>query len=174
MHFDLVLGFLHCVQVMSTFRLSTMCNKYRVLMVTNIFPFFSLPSYPLPLSPECCPAFAFWLHDTRWWWCYATWLLAAINSMPNWSATCCYGSHSATLFCMFAYMIFHRKFPWCTVQCQLLCLQPQHLPQVSPSLQQPQPTRFANLQLPFLRTTLNQCLITTHSRFIWHSCWHTK
>ncbi|XP_010003019.1 PREDICTED: muscleblind-like protein 1 isoform X2 [Chaetura pelagica] len=31
-------------------------------------------------------------------------------------------------------------FPWCTVLRQPLCLQQQHLPQVFPSLQQPQPT----------------------------------
>ncbi|KYO33980.1 hypothetical protein Y1Q_0024580 [Alligator mississippiensis] len=34
------------------------------------------------------------------------------------------------------------RFPWCTVLRQPLCLQQQHLPQVFPSLQQPQPTRY--------------------------------
>lgn len=49
-----------------------------------------------------------------------------------------------------------RKFPWCTVLRQPLCPQQQHLPQVFPSLQQPQPTRFANLQLCFLKTNSNR------------------
>ncbi|OPJ85444.1 hypothetical protein AV530_001673 [Patagioenas fasciata monilis] len=37
---------------------------------------------------------------------------------------------------------FSHQFPWCTVLRQPLCLQQQHLPQVFPSLQQPQPTRY--------------------------------
>lgn len=138
-----------------SYKCSFMCNEYIVLMVTNIFPFFF--SFVPPFSSfflECWPAFALSLHATMW-------LHAAINTLTNCSAICCYGSHSATLFCMFADMIFIRKFPCCTVQRQLLCLQQQHLPQVFPSLQQPQPTRFANLQLPFLRTTLNQCCVIT-------------
>ncbi|CAI5775724.1 1 isoform X3 [Podarcis lilfordi] len=36
---------------------------------------------------------------------------------------------------------FHQ-FPWCTAVRPPLCLQQQHLPQASPSLQQPQPTRY--------------------------------
>lgn len=123
--------------------------------------FFSLSSHPFPSFPwnahlllhfDCMPLSGDDVTPRGFY--------AAINTLPNCSATCCYGSHSATLFCMFAYMISLRKFPWCTVQ-RLLCLQQQHLPQVFPSLQQPQPTRFANLQLPFLRTTLNQCFVIT-------------
>ena len=121
-------------------------------MVTSFFsPFFSLssPSPPLLGMLSC---FALWLHVTRWWWCPVTWLTAVINTMPNYLLHVAMVSillHSSVCLLMWFSL---RKFPWCTVLRQPLCPQQQHLPQVFPSLQPPQPTRFAHLQLCFLRT----------------------
>lgn len=73
------------------------------------FPFFFSLSSPSPFSPGMLSRFALWLHVTRWWWYPVTWLIAVINAqlLPP----CCHGFHIATLFCVFAYMIFPPKVP---------------------------------------------------------------
>lgn len=81
------------------------------LMVTSIFPFFSSFISLSPLLPGMLSCFALWLHVTRWQWCLVTWLIAMINTMLNYSITCCHGSPTATLFCMLAYVIFLPKVP---------------------------------------------------------------
>lgn len=122
-------------------------------MVTSFFfPFFFLFHLPSPSLLGMLSCFALWLHVTRWWWCPVTWLIAVINTMPNYLLHVAMVSillHSSV--CLLIWFSL-RKFPWCTVLRQPLCPQQQHLPQVFPSLQQPQPTRFANLQLCFLKT----------------------
>lgn len=144
------------------------CVDFPDLMVTSIFPFFFSPVCP-PSLLECCPA----LHcgcmsragNDVWgfllWW-------PMLNDPP----TCRSGPillHSSV--CLLIWFSF-RKFPWCTVLRQPLCLQQQHLPQVFPSLQQPQPTRFANLQLCSLQTTRNRCF-NEHGGLDLTSCWPT-
>lgn len=125
-------------------------------MVTSFFPLFFLFHPPSPSLLGMLSCFALWLHVTRWWWCPVTWLTAVINTMPNYLLHVAMVSillHSSV--CLLIWFSL-RKFPWCTVLRQPLCPQQQHLPQVFPSLQQPQPTRFANLQLCFLKTNSNR------------------
>lgn len=116
------------------------------------FPFFFLFHPPSPSLLGMLSCFALWLHVTHWWWCPVTRLVAVINTMPNYLLHVAMVSillHSSV--CLLIWFSL-RKFPWCTVLRQPLCPQQQHLPQVFPSLQPPQPTRFANLQLCFLKT----------------------
>lgn len=123
-------------------------------MVTSFFfPFFFFSFISLPLlSLECCPALRCDCMSLAGDDVPVTWLIAVINTMPNYLLHVAMVSillHSSV--CLLIWFSL-RKFPWCTVLRQPLCPQQQHLPQVFPSLQQPQPTRFANLQLCFLKT----------------------
>lgn len=128
-------------------------------MVTSVSPplsssssFISLPPL-LPRSPECCPAF-----------CSAIACHFAGGDTSSPRLICWYKYHTRRFRHLLPWfpILLHspvclliwfssRKFPWCTAVRPPLCLQQQHLPQASPSLQQPQPTRFANLQLCFLK-----------------------
>lgn len=126
-------------------------------MVTSFFsPFFFSLSSPCPFSPWnvvlLCAVIA----------CHS------LVMMSRHMAYCCDKYHAQLPFhvamvsmlphssvCLLIWFSL-RKFPWCTVLRQPLCPQQQHLPQVFPSLQQPQPTRFANLQLCFLQTNSNR------------------
>lgn len=158
-------------------------------MVTSIFPpsLFSPPlvfSSPPPLLSGMFSRFVLWLHVTLrvamcrprlicWskfhtWWFYhlLPWFPILLHS-------------SVCLLIWFSF----RKFPWCTALRPPLCLQQHHLPQAFPSLQQPQPTRFANLQLCFLNITQNRCFegawgfvsffCSGFSLFVCTSCWPT-
>lgn len=82
------------------------------------------------------------------------------------------GVYVATLLLLyiFAYMIFPpKKFPWCTVVVQPLCLQPPHLPQAFPS-QLPPPIRFAplppslSLSLSFYTSLSHYLTINAHGQ----------
>lgn len=76
-------------------------------MVTSFFPLFFLFHPPPPLSLECCPLCAVVAcHSLVRHMAYCCDKYHAQLPPP-----CCHGFHIATLFCMFAYMIFPPKVP---------------------------------------------------------------